>query len=133
LLRSGRMQMLMDRTAIALSTACAIHCLFLPVVVVMFPALTTTFFGNENFHHLLLWFVFPTSTIAVMQGCRRHKDKIVLTFVLMGLAFLIATATIGHDFLGEEGERAATVLGAIILVFGHLRNYRLCRKNKCRL
>ncbi|WP_276751338.1 MerC domain-containing protein [Chlorogloeopsis fritschii] len=131
-MRSGRMQMLMDRTAIALSTACAIHCLFLPVIIVMLPALATTSVGNESFHRFLLWFVFPISALALTQGCRRHKDRIVLAFGILGLGLLMATAIVGHEVVGEEGERLATVSGAMLLAFGHIRNYRLCRKNKCR-
>lgn len=130
-MHSRRMQMLMDRTAIALSTACAIHCLFLPVIVVILPALTATSLGNESFHRFLLWFVLPISGLALTQGCRRHQDRIVLAFGVLGLALLLATAIIGHDVLGEEGERVATVLGATALAFGHIRNYRLCRQNKC--
>ncbi|QSJ20917.1 MerC domain-containing protein [Nostoc sp. UHCC 0702] len=127
------MQMLMDRSAIALSTMCAIHCLFLPVVIVVLPALATTSLANESFHHLLLWFVFPISALALTQGCRHHKDRKVLTFGILGLALLIGSAIVGHEFLTEEVERVATVLGATSLAFGHFRNYRLCRKKNCNL
>lgn len=130
-MRSGKMQMLMDRSAIALSTACAIHCLFLPVFVVMLPALSSTALGSESFHRFLLWFVFPISALALRQGCRRHKDKIVLMFGIIGLMLLVATAFVSEGILSENGERFLTVLGATSLAVGHIRNYRLCRKNKC--
>ncbi len=130
-MRSGRMQILMDKTAIALSIACAIHCLFLPLVIVMLPALATSSVGSEEFHRLLLWFVFPISALALIQGCHRHKDRIVVSFGFLGLALTSATVIFGHDILSEEGERVATVLGATSLAFGHLRSYKLCRRNKC--
>ncbi|MCX7594308.1 MAG: MerC domain-containing protein [Fischerella sp.] len=130
-MRSGRMQRLMDKTAIALSTVCAIHCLFLPVIIVMLPALATTSLGSESFHRFLLWFVFPISVLALMQGCHRHKDRVVVIFGVLGLALLLVTAIAGHHVLSEEGERVATVLGVTALAFGHVRNYRLCRKHKC--
>ncbi|MCC5638396.1 MerC domain-containing protein [Nostoc sp. CHAB 5844] len=126
------MQTLMDKTAIAFSTACAIHCLFLPVFVIMLPALTTTSIGDESFHRLLLWFVFPISVLALTQGCRRHKNRTVLSFGVLGLLLLGIPAIVGHEVLGEVGERFVTVLGATVLAFGHVRNYKLCRKNKCR-
>jgi peptidoglycan/LPS O-acetylase OafA/YrhL len=133
LVRSGKMQMLMDRSAIALSTACAIHCLFLPIFVVMLPALSSTALGSESFHRFLLWFVFPISALALRQGCRRHKDRIVLMFGILGLAILIGTAFVEEGVLNENGERFLTVLGATALAIGHIRNYRLCRKNQCRI
>ncbi|RCJ15947.1 hypothetical protein A6S26_06545 [Nostoc sp. ATCC 43529] len=121
----------MDKTAIALSTACAIHCLFLPLVVVMLPVFAWTYVGSEDFHRLLLWFVFPISALALIQGCRRHKDRIVLSFGIFGLALMSATVIFGYEILSEEGERVATVLGATSLAFGHFRNYKLCLRNKC--
>jgi MerC mercury resistance protein len=129
--RSGKMQMLMDRSAIALSTACAIHCMFLPVIVVMLPALASTSLGSESFHRFLLWFVFPISALALRQGCRRHKDRIVLMFGILGLAILLGTAIMGENLGSEDVERILTVSGATSLAIGHFRNYRLCRKNKC--
>lgn len=128
---SLRIQRLMDKSAIALSTACAIHCLLLPLILVALPALGSTFVGNESFHRFLIWFVFPISVLALVQGCRRHKNRIVLASGVLGLALLVATAFFGHEVLSEDGERFATVLGATVLAFGHFHNYRLCRKNKC--
>lgn len=124
--------MVMDKAAIALSTTCAIHCMFLPVLLVMLPALATTSLGSENFHRLILWFAFPVSVLALTQGCRRHKDRIVLTSGILGLVLLITTAVFGHTLLTEDGERITTVLGATALAFGHIRNYRLCDKNQCK-
>jgi hypothetical protein len=130
-MNSIRVQRLMDKTAIALSTACAIHCLLLPILIIIIPILSTTFLGDESFHRLLLWFVFPTSVFAITQGCRRHKDRLVLVFASLGLMILFGTATLSEQVLNEDGERIATVLGAMFLVFGHYRNYTCCRRNKC--
>lgn len=130
-MHSRRMQMIVDKAAIALSTTCAIHCLFLPILLVALPALATTSVGSESFHRLLLWFAFPVSVLALTQGCRRHKDRIVIGAGVLGLALLTTTAITGHNLLSEDGERIATTLGATVLAFGHIRNYRLCNKNKC--
>ena len=65
---------LLDKLAVSASMLCAIHCLFLPVILVVFPALGATLFGDELFHALLLWLIIPLSVIALSLGCRRHKD-----------------------------------------------------------
>ena len=44
---------------------------------------------------------------------------------------LIFTATLGHDVLGENGERIATLFGATLIAVGHLRNFMLCRQVEC--
>lgn len=124
-------QSLGDRAAILLSTCCTVHCLALPFALVAFPALGATLIGDEAFHGLLLWMLLPASVIALLLGCRQHKDRFVIALGALGLVVLMATGIWGHDLLGEMGERIATTLGSVVLVSGHLRNYRLCRQDKC--
>ena len=119
---------ILDKFAVSTSTVCAAHCLFLPLLLVVFPALGATIFGQESFHVWLLWLVIPLSFVALSIGCRKHKSWLVALFGLAGLTFLIAAATLGHDFLGEGGERVATLIGAVSIAFGHMRNYTLCRR-----
>jgi hypothetical protein len=40
-------------------------------------------------------------------------------------------AYLGHELLGEYGEVVLTVLGSSIIVYSHIRNYRLRSQNKC--
>ncbi|CCK74340.1 MAG: MerC domain-containing protein [Oleispira antarctica] len=116
-----------DKVAIGLSTVCTVHCLLLPIILVMLPALSTNIFGDEVFHQWLLIAVIPTSLIALTMGCRQHKNLSVMIFGLLGLAILIPTAFFGHDLLGEAGEKIASVLGAAFIALGHIRNSSLCK------
>jgi nitrate reductase NapE component len=120
-----------DKLAVSTSAMCAIHCLSLPLLIGVFPALSTTMFGQEAFHVWLLWLVIPLSAVALTLGCSTHKDSLVLLLGLSGLAILILTAILGHDLLGETAERVATLAGAIVIATGHLRNYALCRRVQC--
>ncbi len=122
---------LMDKLAVTTSAFCAVHCLFLPLLLGVFPALGATMFGKESFHVLLLWLVIPLSLIALTMGCRKHKNRIVAFLGLAGLAFLIGAAALGHDILGEGGERVVTLIGATAIAGAHLRNYALCRRADC--
>jgi hypothetical protein len=116
-----------DKVAIGLSTACAVHCLLLPIFLILLPALGTSVFGDEIFHQWLLIAVIPTSLIALTMGCRQHKNLSVMIFGLLGLAILIATVFFGHDLLGEAGEKIASVLGAAFIALGHIKNSSLCK------
>ena len=122
---------LLDKFAITTSAFCAIHCLCLPLLLGVFPALGATLFGEETFHVLLLWLVIPFSLVALSMGCRKHKSWLVAFLGFVGLTILILAASLGHDLLGEAGERVATLLGAIVIATGHLRNYTLCRRVEC--
>ncbi len=105
---------LLDKFAITTSAFCAIHCLCLPILLVVFPALSATLFGEESFHVLLLWLVIPLSLVALSMGCGKHKNWFVALLGLTGLGVLVLAATLGHAMLGETGER-------ILLSSGRLR------------
>lgn len=131
MLNFSRFTLILDKYAISASAICAIHCLCLPLLVVVFPALSTSVFGHEIFHQLLLWLVIPLSLISLSLGCKRHKSWFVALFGLSGLIALTLAATTGHDVLGENGERVATLIGALAIATGHVRNYTLCRQTSC--
>ena len=121
----------LDKVAVSTSAICALHCLLLPLMAGLFPALSATIFGQEAFHVWLLWLVIPLSIVSLFLGCRVHKDPFVAVLGLAGLGTLIAAATLGHDGLGEAGERVATLIGASFIAASHLRNYSLCRRAEC--
>ena len=121
----------LDKYAISTSAFCAVHCLCLPILLGVFPALGTTVVGQESFHVLLLWLVIPLSIVSLTLGCKRHKSWFVALFGLIGLILLVFAATSGHEVLGEIGERAATLIGASAIAVAHVRNYVLCRQANC--
>lgn len=121
----------LDRMAISVSALCMLHCLATPILLVAVPILSSTLMADEEFHLFMVIFVLPISLIALFIGCRRHKDRAVLLLGGLGLLSLVLVAYLGHDLLGEQGEKVATVASGVILAIGHLRNYRLCRHGQC--
>ena len=122
---------LADKFAVSTSTVCAVHCIGLPFLLSVFPAIGTTFFGEESFHVWLLWALIPLSAFSLSLGCKRHRNLSVLLKGVLGVCVLIFTALAGHDLLGAFGERYSTLLGAGLLAFAHFRNFRLCRLSDC--
>jgi cytochrome c biogenesis factor len=122
---------LLDKVAVSTSAVCAIHCLCLPLLLGVFPAMGATLLGDEFFHVLLLWMVIPLSLVTLSLGCKKHKSRLVAVMGLIGLTFLVIAASAGHDVLGAAGERATTLIGATAIAAGHLRNYMLCRRIDC--
>jgi cytochrome c biogenesis factor len=126
-----QMQKILDRVAISASTLCMLHCLVTPLLLVAVPVISSTFMADEQFHKILVVFVLPISLIALFLGCTRHRDRIVLFLGSLGLVFLVSIAFVGHELLGEFAEKVGTVISGMILVVGHIRNYYLCRYDKC--
>ena len=119
-----------DKAAIGLSLVCAVHCLAVPLLVVLAPSLVGQIFTGEAFHQWIVIVVIPVSVYALTLGCKKHHDKSVLAIGILGLALLCLAAIGGHDWFGEFGERAVTLIGAGIIAFSHVRNFSLCRKGE---
>ena len=120
-----------DKAAIGLSIACTIHCLALPVLVAVLPALTVTLFGDEAFHQWMLIAVLPTSLFALTMGCKQHGRWLAAAIGMCGLALMVMAAFYGHDLFGETGEKIVTVCGASIIALSHIKNQTYCKKDNC--
>ena len=118
----------LDKVAIGFSAICALHCILLPVALIFLPALSTTFLGSEDFHKALLYFVVPSSTIALFLGCKMHGKNHVYVYGAVGIGVLLIASFFGHDLFGESGEKFLTLLGAGIVSLGHIKNQKLCAK-----
>ncbi len=121
----------LDRLALSASGLCAMHCLTLPLMLVLMPALGASFLGDAAFHRSLLWLVIPSSLMAVTFGCLRHRDARVWFHAAVGLVLMVVAAFWGHDLVGFWGEKAVTLIGVGFLSAGHIRNYTLCRQDHC--
>ncbi len=120
-----------DRAAISLSFLCLAHCLILPLLLVILPSLTVLNLDNEMFHLGMVVFVIPTSLYALTLGCRKHQHYQLLAIGFLGLTFLLG-AVLGEEQIGEFGEKTLTVIGSVLIAFGHYRNFRLCQhKEDC--
>ena len=122
-----KIQKFTDCTSISLAGICVVHCFLLPVGLILFPVVGSTFLFEEIFHELILFLVIPASVIAISLGCRKHKDFSVVMLGVLGLCFLLAGAFAATGYQ----ESALTLIGALIMASGHLRNFRLCREDSC--
>ena len=66
----------------------------------------------------LLWAVIPLSALGLSLGCGQHKNKRSFCRPCRP-SFLVFAAFAGHALLGENGERAATLLGAGFIALAH--------------
>ena len=128
---TGTVRSFADWLGIAASTACGIHCILLPTLLVTGTVLPASFLGDESFHLAMLWIILPAAVLAFGIGCWRHKDRWVITMGFIGMAGMVLSAFVMHDLIGELGERITTVISAAILVAAHYRNFQLCRSSGC--
>ena len=120
-----------DKSAIVLSFLCALHCLLLPAAIVLYPSTLGFLPGDESVHFALLFVVIPISAYALVKGGKVHKSRKVFITGISGLLVLVAAVVLGHDILGEIGEKILTVLGSIIVIIAHVQNHLICRATDC--
>jgi len=125
-----KLQEKMDKFAIGLSAMCAIHCLAVPVLLVLLPSAAALGLGNEQFHFWMLVAVLPSSLLALFLGCKKHKRYRLLMLGGAGLVLLSAAVLLGENIIGEAGEKILTLLGSLFVVIGHWFNFRWCGKKR---
>ena len=146
----------LDHLAICMAVVCAIHCLLVPILMMALPIITTTFIVHQDFHLWMIFFVLPTTSLAIFMGCRNHKDRVVVALSAVGLAVLLfALIDERMYYAGERDAVGATsnceicawniaeepipmhsgvwlnTIGGLFLASAHIRNFRLCRKSSC--
>ncbi len=124
-------QSVADKSAIAVSTICALHCLILPVAVVMYPSTLGFLPGDETIHLALLFVVIPISSFALFRGAKVHKKGKIFAVGTCGLFILVLAVAFGHDILGEIGEKVLTVIGSLLVVTAHIQNHLTCQRTDC--
>lgn len=115
-----------DGFAVALSALCLVHCLGLPLVIVIIPALASALDLPETIHVGLFLMAVPASAYALAAGYRHHGMILPALFGTLGLISLGTGALIAESELQETG---LTVAGSLLLAGAHLRNWRLRRKS----
>ena len=121
----------LDKSAIGLSVLCLLHWLALPLALVTSFSFSALWVADESFHQLLVFLVLPTSFLALALGCKKHRTWVVPAWGMCGITLLIIAALFGHDWVGEIGEKLLTFIGSILVMVGHVLNFRLCRSNAC--
>lgn len=116
-----KLQRVTDKIAIGISCICVLHCLALPLLLILLPSIAFLAVDENLVHRLLLLVIIPISLVAVITGYQQHGKRKALYFAIAGLLLLIFSAVIGHDF-GHLVEVSLTVIGSILLVIGHLKN-----------
>ena len=126
-----RSQLINDKLAMALSSACAIHCFLTPSFVLLTSGLISFSFDNEVLHNLILFVAVPISLYALISGNANHKILYLLPVGIIGLSLLTLAVFLGEAFLGGLGEKSLTLTGSIIVVYAHYKNHKACKELDC--
>lgn len=127
---------LSDKVAITLSGLCIMHCVLLPVILLLLPSAAAQLAANEEIHLVLVVLVVPISLYALTMGCRQHNKRRVILMGAIGLSCLLMAITIENNPLIAAFEnsifieRALTIVGALLIGVAHVDNYRYCQRSQ---
>jgi hypothetical protein len=110
----------LDGVAVALSGACLVHCLILPIAAASLPIFTGAAHA-EWIHWVFVAIAVPTSLVALMHD--RHSKSLILILraIAVGGLSLLAFGALGWP--NHDAGSTLTILGGVILAVAHLVNY----------
>ena len=112
-----------DKLGISLSGLCICHCLLIPALALLgfaLPAMEN--FESEWVHKALLLPIVLVACWSMYSAVKLHGYYKAIYFVLCGLALLLSALVVPHHL-----EQIVTVLGAVMLSYGHWLNYQYTR------
>ena len=124
-------QLISDRFAMTLSMACLVHCLFAPSLIIFSYSFLSLSFESELIHTLILLVTVPISILALSLGYKNHKSLNFILIGILGMATLIYALVAGENILGESGELTLTMIGSLMVIYCHYRNYQMCQQSNC--
>jgi hypothetical protein len=115
-----------DALGIATSTACAIHCALLPLVVTSLPIFGINIVHNLLFEWLMISIAFFVGTYSLYHGYIKHNRSFTpMIIFLVGFIFLVLkqfSASLEYWFLA---------IAVTLIITAHYFNYRFCQQSKC--
>ena len=93
-----------DKLSICLSLCCILHCIALPVIILMIPSFASLWINNEKVHIILVLFAVPISLFAMAKSLRIHHNYKCISLAVIGLSLLVG-AIFMHDInFGSESH-----------------------------
>jgi hypothetical protein len=117
-----------DLWGVVISALCVIHCIAVPVVLILFPAIGLNFFPEEDITHVvLLAFILGVAGIAFISGYRVHGQSGPVVWLVAGLALVLFATFFVHNFMGHGWEPVFAIAGSLCLIRAHYLNHK-CKK-----
>ena len=116
----------LDLCAVGLSTLCVIHCVALPVLVALLPAIGQAA-ESELVHRILALAAVPVSLRVIWKTRPVNRNRLFIGAALLGLGLLLLGA-FAEAF--SAYEEPITVAGGVFLASAHLWHWlRRCGRN----
>ena len=124
-------QAISDRLAMTLSFACILHCLFMPAFLITSLTFASIEFSDELLHYSILFLAIPVSLFALLSGKKNHNNNLIFIVGIVGLTVLFSAIFSEGNFYGVPLETLLTIIGSMIVITAHYKNYQICQQLDC--
>ena len=124
-------QAISDRLAMTLSFACILHCLFMPAFLITSLTFASIEFSDELLHYSILFLAIPVSLFALLSGKKNHNNNLIFIVGILGLTVLFLALFSEGNFYGFPLETLLTIIGSMIVITAHYKNYQICQQLDC--
>ena len=130
ILYNMKSQLTSDKFAMSFSAICLIHCLFAPSLIILSYSSLALTIESELIHKIILLLTVPVSIFAISLGYKNHSNNSIIYTGIAGLTILISALLIGES-IGENAELILTMIGSLMVIYCHYRNYKICKEVNC--
>jgi hypothetical protein len=123
-------QLTSDKFAMSFSAICLVHCLFAPSLIILSYSSLALTIESELIHKVILLLTVPVSIFAISLGYKNHSNNSIIYSGIAGLTILISALLIGES-IGENAELVLTMIGSLMVIYCHYRNYKTCKEVNC--
>lgn len=114
----------LDRIGMALSSACAIHCVVMPFVVGYLTYLGHGWVASESTELLIVGAAFLVALGSLVPSYLKHRNPAALALFALGLGVIGAVHLTGFNH--GIGFGLALGVGGSFMALAHWWNHRLC-------
>ena len=105
-----------DKLSICLSLCCILHCIALPILIILMPGLASFWINDESIHVVLVLFAIPISLFAMTKSLREHNDYKCIGFAILGLFLLtLAISCMILDLLSNMVMRYLVTVSLVMI------------------
>lgn len=114
----------LDRVGMAISSACAVHCVVMPFVVGYLTYLGHGWVASESTELLLVGSAFLVALGSLLPSYVKHRNPAALALFALGLGLIAALHFTGLNHGVAFG--AVMAIGGAMIAGAHWWNHRLC-------
>lgn len=110
----------LDKVGMCTSLICMIHCLSIPLFIILGFDTALRFFDQEWVELMIITTAFIIGMISFLGGFMKHRQHFIPVLFVAGFLLIVN----GESVLNEWTSVSLSVAGALVIGYAHFQNLR---------